>query len=284
MSATIISGKDVAKDKRTQLKKKVEEIRSQGVVPKLIIILVGNDPASLSYIKGKKKAAEETGVDFTLEHLDEGTTEATLLQLIDRYNNDNMVDGILVQLPLPAHIDETKVIEKISPEKDVDGFHPINIGRMMTQQDCFLPCTPAGILELIKTSDINISGKNAVIIGRSNIVGKPVGQMLLNEHATVTYCHSRTKNIEEFTKQADIVVVAVGIANFLPGNAIKEGAIVIDVGVNRLESGKLCGDVHFEEASEHAGHITPVPGGVGPMTITMLISNTVKAAEKRARK
>lgn len=281
MTATIISGKDLAIQKRQELANEVKLLKQKGITPKLVIILVGDDPASLSYIKGKQKASVETGVEFKLEHLKESVTENELLQLIDRYNQDPFVDGILVQLPLPKHIDEKAVIEKISPEKDVDGFHPINIGRMMTGQEAFLPCTPAGIVELIKSANIEIPGKHVVVVGRSNIVGKPVGQLLLNEDATVTYCHSKTNNLRSFTKEADILIVAVGKAHFLSADHMKEGAVVIDVGVNRTQSGKLVGDVHFEEAKEKAGFITPVPGGVGPMTITMLVHNTILAAKKR---
>jgi methylenetetrahydrofolate dehydrogenase (NADP+)/methenyltetrahydrofolate cyclohydrolase len=281
MTATIISGKDLAIQKRQELANEVKLLKQKGITPKLVIILVGDDPASLSYIKGKQKASVETGVEFKLEHLKESVTENELLQLIDRYNQDPFVDGILVQLPLPKHIDEKAVIEKISPEKDVDGFHPINIGRMMTGQEAFLPCTPAGIVALIKSANIEIPGKHVVVVGRSNIVGKPVGQLLLNEDATVTYCHSKTNNLRSFTKEADILIVAVGKAHFLSADDMKEGAVVIDVGVNRTQSGKLVGDVHFEEAKEKAGFITPVPGGVGPMTITMLVHNTILAAKKR---
>lgn len=281
MTAAIISGKELAKEKRSELKKEVEQLQKKGITPGLVIILVGNNPASLSYIKGKQKASEETGVSFKLEHLDETVSQEQLLELIDHYNHDDRFDGILVQLPLPKHIDEKAVIEKISPEKDVDGFHPINIGRMMTGQDAFLPCTPAGIVEMIKSANIDIAGKHVVVVGRSNIVGKPVGQLLLNEHATVTYCHSKTKNLRDITTQADILIVAVGRPQLIGADDIKEGAVVIDVGVNRLENGKLVGDVNFAEAKEKASVITPVPGGVGPMTITMLVYNTIKSAKKR---
>jgi methylenetetrahydrofolate dehydrogenase (NADP+) / methenyltetrahydrofolate cyclohydrolase len=210
--------------------------------------------------------------------LPETITEEELLKQIDEFNNDDKIHGILVQLPLPKHIRETAVIERISPSKDVDGFHPVSIGKMMTGQDTFLPCTPAGILEMVKSQNIDISGKHVVVIGRSNIVGKPVGQLFLMENATVTYCHSKTENLQQYTRMADILIVAVGKANLIKGEDIKPGAIVIDVGVNRLESGKLCGDVLFDSAKEVASYITPVPGGVGPMTITMLLYNTVKSA------
>lgn len=280
MTATIIDGKQLSKTKRNELAIEVEQIIAKGLLPKLVVILVGDSPASLSYIKGKRKAAEEIGVGFKLEHFPESFTEQELLDVIEHYNNNDEYHGILVQLPLPVHINETAIVEKISPLKDVDGFHPVNIGRMMTGQETFLPCTPAGIIEMIKSVGVEISGKNVVVVGRSNIVGKPVGQLLLNEHATVTYCHSRTKNLSSFTKEADILVAAVGRANFIKGEDVKPGAVVIDVGVNRLDSGKLCGDVAFDEAKEIASFITPVPGGVGPMTITMLATNTVQSAKQ----
>jgi len=281
MTATILSGKELATKKREQLKLEVERLKAEGVSPKLVIILVGNDPASISYIKGKQKASEETGVDFHLDHLPESTSEEELVKLIEHYNEKEDVDGILVQLPLPDHINEKTVIETISPEKDVDGFHPINVGRMLTGQEAFLPCTPAGIVEMIKAADIELAGKHVVVVGRSNIVGKPVGQLLLNENATVTYCHSKTGDLKKFTSEADVLIVAVGRANMITSEHIKDGAVVIDVGVNRLETGKLVGDVAFDEAINKASVITPVPGGVGPMTITMLVSNTVISANKR---
>ncbi|TDL82354.1 bifunctional methylenetetrahydrofolate dehydrogenase/methenyltetrahydrofolate cyclohydrolase FolD [Peribacillus frigoritolerans] len=284
MTASIISGKELAQEKRKQLAQEVKELKQQGVVPGLVVILVGDHPASISYIKGKQKASEEIGVAFKLEHFPESMEEKELLDVIEKYNHDESCHGILVQLPLPDHIQEKAVIEKISPLKDVDGFHPLNIGQMMIGEDTFLPCTPAGIVELIKSANIEIAGKHVVVVGRSNIVGKPVGILLLNEHATVTYCHSRTPDLKEVTKQADILVVAVGRANFITGEHIKENAVVIDVGVNRLETGKLCGDVVFEDAKQIASHITPVPGGVGPMTITMLAHNVVKSARNSAER
>lgn len=284
MTASIISGKELAQEKRRQLAEEVKGLKEQGITPGLTIILVGDNPASLSYIKGKQKASEEIGVAFKLEHFSEKMTEEELLNVIDTYNEDDSCHGILVQLPLPEHISEKAVIEKISPEKDVDGFHPLNVGQMMVGQDTFLPCTPAGIVEMIKSAGIEISGKHVVVVGRSNIVGKPAGILLLNEHATVTYCHSRTPNLKEMTRQADILIAAVGKANFITGDHLKDGAAVIDVGVNRLDTGKLCGDVVFEDAMNKASHITPVPGGVGPMTITMLAHNVVKSAKKSAVK
>ncbi|ATH92335.1 5,10-methylene-tetrahydrofolate cyclohydrolase [Bacillus glycinifermentans] len=280
MTATIIDGKETAKEKRGQLAKEVEELKKQGVTPGLAVILIGDDPASLSYVRGKKKAAEAMGIRFQLDHFDSSFTEQQLLEVIDQYNNNDDFHGILVQLPLPEHISEQAVIEKISPDKDVDGFHPLNVGKMLLGEDTFLPCTPAGIVELLKKTGVDLSGKEVVVVGRSNIVGKPVGQLLLNENATVTYCHSRTADITAHTKKADVLIVAVGKANFIKADQIKEGAVVIDVGVNRLENGKLVGDVAFDEAKEKASYITPVPGGVGPMTITMLAHNTVKSAKR----
>ncbi|ENH97430.1 methylenetetrahydrofolate dehydrogenase/methenyltetrahydrofolate cyclohydrolase [Gracilibacillus halophilus YIM-C55.5] len=280
MAAEIIYGKELAQSLRDQMKDEVSKLRDQGIVPGLTVILIGDDPASKSYVAGKQKASAYVGVDADLIELPESTTEAELLTKIDELNQTNQVHGILVQLPLPEHIDEQKVIEAISPEKDVDGFHPINIGRMMTGKDTFYPCTPYGIITMLKSKDISIEGKHAVIIGRSNIVGKPVGQLLLNENATVTYCHSRTANMEQYIAEADIVIVAVGKADFINGDHIKEGAIVIDVGVNRTEEGTLTGDVDFDSAKEKASYITPVPKGVGPMTITMLLHNTIKSAKR----
>ncbi|KZZ86250.1 bifunctional methylenetetrahydrofolate dehydrogenase/methenyltetrahydrofolate cyclohydrolase FolD [Bacillus sp. SJS] len=279
MTASIISGTEIAKQTRTNLSEEVTALKEQGVNPGLVIILVGDNPASLSYIKGKRKASEEIGIDFKLEQFPASLSEEELLKVIDRYNEDSSYHGILVQLPLPEHINEIAVIERILPEKDVDGFHPVNLGRMLTGQKCFLSCTPAGIMEMLRITGIDPAGKHAVVVGRSNIVGKPVGQLLLKENATVSYCHSKTKDLSEITRQADILVVAAGRANLITGNDIKPGAVVIDVGMNRNELGKLCGDVLFDEAKEVASYITPVPGGVGPMTITMLARNTVEAAK-----
>ncbi|MCM3738249.1 bifunctional methylenetetrahydrofolate dehydrogenase/methenyltetrahydrofolate cyclohydrolase FolD [Bacillus cytotoxicus] len=280
MVAVIIKGNEVAEKKRTQLKEKVAELKKQGIVPGLAVILVGDDPASHSYVKGKEKGCEQVGIYSELITFPDSITQGRLLAEIDRLNNDDRIHGILVQLPLPNHIEEKAIIEKISPEKDVDGFHPISIGRMMTGQDTFLPCTPHGILELVKEINIDITGKHVVVIGRSNIVGKPVGQLFLNENATVTYCHSKTANIKELTKLADILIVAVGRAKMVTADYVKEGAVVIDVGVNRLETGKLCGDVDFDDVLNVASHVTPVPKGVGPMTITMLLENTVLSAQR----
>ncbi|ANB61567.1 bifunctional methylenetetrahydrofolate dehydrogenase/methenyltetrahydrofolate cyclohydrolase FolD [Anoxybacteroides amylolyticum] len=278
MAAQIINGVELASAKRAQLAKEVEELKNLGIEPGLTVILVGDDPASHSYVKGKQKACAEVGIRSTLLTFPATITESMLLEQIDQLNRDETVHGILVQLPLPNHIDELKVIEAIAPEKDVDGFHPINVGRMMVGQKAFLPCTPYGILFMVQSLGIDIAGKHVVVVGRSNIVGKPVGQLFLREHATVTYCHSKTKDLAAITHQADILIVAVGKANLIGAEHVKEGAIVIDVGVNRLENGKLCGDVRFDEVKEVASYLTPVPKGVGPMTITMLLHNTVEAA------
>ncbi|MCG3418743.1 bifunctional methylenetetrahydrofolate dehydrogenase/methenyltetrahydrofolate cyclohydrolase FolD [Oceanobacillus jordanicus] len=279
MAAEIISGKDLAHELRLEMNQKVSELNDRGIYPKLSVILVGDNPASKSYVNGKKKACKETGILSDVIEMDSDTTETQLLQQIEILNEDPSVHGILVQLPLPKQIREQKVIDTISYEKDVDGFHPINIGRMMTGEDAFLPCTPFGIITMLKSKNIPIAGKHAVVVGRSNIVGKPVGQLLLNEHATVTYCHSRTSNLQQLTQQADILIAAVGKVNAIRAEHIKEGAVVIDVGINRLEDGSLTGDVDFEAAKEKASYITPVPRGVGPMTITMLLENTIKAAK-----
>lgn len=280
MEAIVISGKEVAKQKREQLKQQIDVLKAQGITPGLVVLLVGNDPASRSYVTAKDKASHELGMHSQLIELPETISQQELLSYIETYNNDETIHGILVQLPLPKHIDEQAVIEAISPAKDVDGFHPINVGKMVIGQDTFFPCTPYGILHLVETMNIDITGKHVVVIGRSNIVGKPVGQLFLNANATVTYCHSRTKNLAEMTRQADILIVAIGRANFVTKEHVKEGAVVIDVGVNRLETtGKLCGDVLFDEVKQVASYITPVPGGVGPMTITMLMNNTVKSAQ-----
>lgn len=281
MTAEIISGLEVAQQLRQKMKAEVTELKEQGIVPKLTVILIGDDPASHSYVRGKEKASNEVGIESEIIRLESSITEEFLLEKINELNEDKDVNGILVQLPLPEHINEQKVIETISPEKDVDGFHPINIGRMMVGQDTFLPCTPYGILTLLQSKNITIAGSNAVIVGRSNIVGKPMGQLLLNEHATVTYCHSRTRDLTAHTKNADILIVAIGKEHAIDASYVKEGATVIDVGVNRTSEGKLTGDVDFEDVKKVASYITPVPRGVGPMTITMLLANTIKAAKRR---
>ncbi|WP_096188473.1 bifunctional methylenetetrahydrofolate dehydrogenase/methenyltetrahydrofolate cyclohydrolase FolD [Evansella halocellulosilytica] len=280
MSAIIISGKELARTKREGMKQEVEGLTKEGIKPGLAVILIGEDPASQSYVRSKQKSCNEIGIHSELFELPSSTSQEELLTRIQDLNEADHIHGILVQLPLPEHISEDAVIEAIDPSKDVDGFHPINIGKMMIGQESFLPCTPFGIVEMIKSKEIEITGKHVVVVGRSNIVGKPVGHLLLNENATVTYCHSRTKNMKEMTRSADILIVAVGKAHFLDADAIKEGAVVIDVGVNRNSEGKLVGDVVFDRAREVASYITPVPGGVGPMTITMLLHNTIESAKR----
>ena len=288
MSAIIIDGKQVAADIRAEVAQKVVELKKNGKNACLAVILVGENPASVSYVTGKQKALAEVGMQDRSVHLPENTSEEDLLKLIDQLNNDDTVHGILVQLPLPKHINEEKVIMAISPEKDVDGFHPVNVGNMMIGRSGFLPCTPHGIIVLLQRMGIETSGKHAVVIGRSNIVGKPVSVLLAQKsvNCTVTLCHTGTKNLPEITKQADIVVVASGHPHTLTGDMIKEGAVVIDVGVNRIpdsskKSGfRLVGDCDFDDLKEKASFITPVPGGVGPMTIAMLMVNTLESAEK----
>lgn len=283
MSATVINGKELAKKLRADIRERVNQfIEETKVVPHLVVILVGDNPASVSYITGKQKACEETNMKSTLIKLPVETTEEELIKIINDLNADKSVHGILVQLPLPKHIDEQKIINTICVEKDVDGFSPINVGKMILNEECFLPCTPAGIIKMIKETGIEIAGKHAVVIGRSNIVGKPVSQLLLQENATVTICHSRTKDLKYHTLQADILVVAIGKPKFVTKDMIKPGAVVIDVGVNRVDN-KLCGDVDYEGALEVASYVTPVPGGVGPMTITMLMENTLEAAKRLTR-
>jgi methylenetetrahydrofolate dehydrogenase (NADP+)/methenyltetrahydrofolate cyclohydrolase len=279
MSAEVIYGKQLAEELRQEMKEEVSELKQHNIHPKLVVVIIGEDPASMSYVRGKQRASEKVGLDSDLIELPESTSEQELLDLIDRLNQDQTVHGILVQLPLPDHIMDQKVIEAITPEKDVDGFHPINVGRLLTGQETYYPCTPYGIMVMLKRANISLEGKHVVIVGRSNLVGKPVGQLLLNENATVTHCHSRTKNLTAHTKQADILIVAAGKAGLISGEDISEGTVVIDVGVNRVD-GKLTGDVDFESASEKASYITPVPKGVGPMTITMLLHNTIKAAKR----
>src|SRR5699024_6569580 len=276
----VINGKDLAQEIRDELKIEITELKKQNITPHLTVIIVGDDPASHSYVKGKKKASAEVGMSSEIIELPKETTEKTLLEKIEELNNDSSVHGILVQLPLPEQINEQHVIETINPAKDVDGFHPISVGKMMLGENTFLPCTPFGIITMLKSRNIEIAGKHAVVLGRSNIVGKPVGQLLLNESATVTYCHSKTKDLKKYTTDADILIVAIGKEHVINADDIKEGAVVIDVGVNRTDAGTLTGDVDFESAKEKASYITPVPKGVGPMTITMLLKNTVKAAKQ----
>lgn len=278
MRAKILNGNELSAKIRAGMKQQVGELKQSGINPGLAVILVGEDPASKIYVGRKKKACEELGINSFEYHLDTGIKEEELLALIRTLNSNSEINGILVQLPLPKHISEERVILEISPYKDVDAFHPANVGRIMTGNPVFLPCTPAGVMELIRESGTEVAGKECVIVGRSNIVGKPQAMLLLAAHGTVTICHSRTRNLEEVCKRADILVVAIGKPEFVKGSFIKPGAVVIDVGMNRLENGGLVGDVEYEAAAEVASAITPVPKGVGPMTITMLMQNTIKAS------
>lgn len=281
MTAKIIDGKQIAEQVISQVEARVKTLKEQGVTPGLTVILVGEDPASQTYVASKERTSERLGMTSNVIKKPVTITEEELLTLIHQLNEDTTVDGILLQLPLPDHIDENKVLQAILPEKDVDGFHPVNVGKLMLGQDGFIPCTPFGVIQLLDYSSISIEGKHAVIVGRSNIVGKPMGQLLLNRHATVTYTHSRTKNLEQFTKQADLLIVATGQPQMITKDHIKPGATVIDVGIHRNSDGRLSGDVDFASASEVAGYITPVPGGVGPMTIAMLMENTCLSAERK---
>ncbi|MCD8181176.1 MAG: bifunctional methylenetetrahydrofolate dehydrogenase/methenyltetrahydrofolate cyclohydrolase FolD [Firmicutes bacterium] len=274
----MLKGKEVSARIKSELKIEVEELKKQGINPGLAVIIVGEDPASQVYVRNKERACEECGIYSEKYALPEETTQEELLGLIDELNHKESISGILVQLPVPKQIDEKTIINAIDPNKDVDAFHPVNVGKIMVGNYDFVPCTPAGVMELIKESGIDVCGKECVVVGRSNIVGKPQAMLLLHQNGTVTICHSKTKNLAEKTRNADILVAAVGIPNFITGDMIKEGAVVIDVGINRMEDKKLCGDVEFETAEKVAGAITPVPGGVGPMTIAMLMKNTVKAA------
>lgn len=276
--AKIISGKEVSAKVKNEVKEKTLELKNKGIEVGLAVVIVGDDPASRVYVNNKKKACEEVGFTSYEYALPAETTEEELLTLVDKLNKDDKVNGILVQLPVPKHINETAVINAISPDKDVDAFHPVNVGKIMIGDYAFLPCTPAGVMELIDSTGVDIAGKSCVVIGRSNIVGKPMSMLLLHRSGTVTICHSKTKNLKEICANADILVAAVGRPNFVTGDMVKEGAVVIDVGINRLENGKLCGDVNYEEAEKKAAFITPVPGGVGPMTIAMLMKNTLTAA------
>lgn len=281
--AQIINGKEVSASVKAEVAAETSKLRDEkGLKVGLAVVIVGNNPASRVYVNNKKKACEAVGFQSFEYALDESTTEEQLLDLIDVLNRDNRVNGILVQLPLPEHINETAIINAISPTKDVDAFHPANVGKIMIGEYSFLPCTPAGVMELIASTGTEIAGKSCVVIGRSNIVGKPMAMLLLHKSGTVTICHSKTKNLKEICLGADILVVAIGKANFVTGDMIKDGAVVIDVGMNRLDNGKLCGDVEFESAEKKASYITPVPGGVGPMTIAMLMKNTLTAAKQQA--
>ena len=281
MVAKILDGKQIAKEYRQRLKNQVNDLKEHGFTPKLSVILVGNDGASQSYVKSKKKAAEKIGMISEIIHLDESTSEEVVLSELNRLNNDDTVSGILVQVPLPKQVSEQKVLETINPNKDVDGFHPINIGKLYIDEQTFVPCTPLGIMEILKHADINLEGKNAVVIGRSHIVGQPVSKLLLQANATVTILHSRTKNMNAHLKQADVIVSAVGQPGLVTKENVKKGAVIIDVGNTPDENGKLKGDVAYDEVKEIASAITPVPGGVGPLTITMVLNNTLLAEKLR---
>ncbi len=275
----IIDGKALAAQMQADLKVKVEKLSEKGVVPGLVVILLGEDPASQVYVRNKERTAQRLGINSKVVRLPDQTSESELLALIDQYNQDEQWNGMLVQLPLPAHISEEKVLLAIDPKKDVDGFHPMNMGRLWAGNPVMVPSTPAGIMAMFKHYDVDLSGKRAVVIGRSNIVGKPIAQLMMMANATVTIAHSRSKNLSELTKEADILVVAIGVAKFVTADMVKKGAVVIDVGMDRDENGKLCGDVDFDSVKEVASLITPVPGGVGPMTITMLMEQTIRSAE-----
>jgi methylenetetrahydrofolate dehydrogenase (NADP+)/methenyltetrahydrofolate cyclohydrolase len=277
--AQIIDGKKISQEIKDELKEKVASFKAQGKEAALAVIQVGKDPASSVYVNNKKKACEYIGIRSLAYELPEETTEDELLSLIEKLNRDDSVNGILVQLPVPKHMDEDKIIRTISPKKDVDGFHPENVGKLVIGENGFVPCTPAGIIQLLKRSGIEIAGKSCVVVGRSNIVGKPMALLMLRENATVTIAHSRTKNLKEVCKQADILIIAIGKPQFITAEYIKEGAVVIDVGIHRNENNKLCGDVKYDEVAEHTLAITPVPGGVGPMTIAMLMNNCVESMQ-----
>lgn len=276
--AEILDGKMVAKKIRQNLKAEVEDLKANGINPKLAVIMVGEDPSSKIYVRNKSIACNEVGIEYEEFLLSETTTMEELLDLIGKLNRDETIHGILLQSPIPKGLDINEAFRAIDPKKDVDGFNPFNVGKLCLGQDTFVSCTPFGIIKLLGEYNIEVEGKNAVVVGRSNIVGKPMMQCLLNKNATVTVCHSKTKDLKEVTKKADILVVAIGRANFITKDMVKDNAVVIDVGINRGEDGKLCGDVDFEEVSKVASYITPVPGGVGPMTIAMLMNNIVKAA------
>ena len=275
----IIDGKKISTEIKDELKEQVAKLKAEGVEVTLAVVKVGEDPASAVYVRNKEKACEYIGINSKKIEMPEETTEEELLALVDNLNTDPAINGILVQLPLPKHIDENKILLAIDPMKDVDGFHPVNVGKMVIGEESFLPCTPAGIIEMIKRSGLDIEGKECVIIGRSNIVGKPMAILMLRENATVTVTHSRTKDLPEVCKRADIIVAALGKAKFVTKDFVKDGAIIIDVGMDRDEDGKLCGDVDFDEVEPIASAITPVPGGVGPMTVTMLLVNCLRSVE-----
>ncbi|CAC9022079.1 Methenyltetrahydrofolate cyclohydrolase [Staphylococcus aureus] len=281
MVAKILDGKQIAKDYRQGLQDQVEALKEKGFTPKLSVISVGNDGASQSYVRSKKKAAEKIGMISEIVHLEETATEEEVLNELNRLNNDDSVSGILVQVPLPKQVSEQKILEAINPEKDVDGFHPINIGKLYIDEQTFVPCTPLGIMEILKHADIDLEAKNAVVIGRSHIVGQPVSKLLLQKNASVTILHSRSKDMASYLKDADVIVSAVGKPSLVTKDVVKEGAVIIDVGNTPDENGKLKGDVDYDAVKEIAGAITPVPGGVGPLTITMVLNNTLLAEKMR---
>lgn len=281
--ATIMDGKALSLKLKEQMKQRIAQLKQQGINPKLVVMLVGDNSASQVYVRNKHKSCGEVGIESEVITMPEQTTQQELLEVVERLNQDETVDGILVQLPLPKQIDEKTVLRSILPEKDVDGFHPVNVGLLSIGDECFAPATPSGIIAMFQEYGIDIAGKNCVVIGRSNIVGKPMAALLLKNNATVTICHSKTEDLASYTRRADVVIVATGRRHTLTAEMVKEGAVVVDVGMNRNEQGKLCGDVDYEEVKEKASFITPVPGGVGPMTITELLENTIQAAQRHHR-
>lgn len=281
--ATIMDGKALSLKLKEQMKQRIAQLKQQGINPKLVVVLVGDNSASQVYVRNKHKSCGEVGIESEVITMPEQTTQQELLEVVERLNQDETVYGILVQLPLPKQIDEKTVLRSILPEKDVDGFHPVNVGLLSIGDECFAPATPSGIIAMFQEYGIDIAGKNCVVIGRSNIVGKPMAALLLKNNATVTICHSKTEDLASYTRRADVVIVATGRRHTLTAEMVKEGAVVVDVGMNRNEQGKLCGDVDYEEVKEKASFITPVPGGVGPMTITELLENTIQAAQRHHR-
>lgn len=281
--AEIMNGKDLAKKVRKELKEEVKTLKEKGINPKLAVIMVGDDPGSQVYVRNKSKACEKVGIEFEEYLFDDKLSEKELLELIEKLNSDDSIHGILLQSPVPKHIDINKAFRTISPNKDVDGFNPVNVGNLTIGEDAFISCTPYGIVKLLEEYNIETVGKNAVILGRSNIVGKPMIQCMLNKNSTVTVCHSKTQNISEEIKRADILIAAIGKPKFVKADMVKDGAVVIDVGINRLDDGSICGDVDYDKICEKASYITPVPGGVGPMTIAMLLTNVVKSAKREIK-
>jgi len=277
--AVIIDGKKLAKEIREDLKIKCDELKEKGITPKLAVVMVGDNKASQVYVRNKSKACDEVGIEFQEYLLDSDIEQKTLIDLIEKLNQDKSIHGILLQSPIPAHLDINEAFRTIAPEKDVDGFNPVNVGKLSLNQDTFVSCTPYGVMKMFEAYNIDLTGKNVTILGRSNIVGKPLIQCCLNKNATVTVCHSKTKDLRQHTQNADIVIAAIGKANFVTADMIKQGAVIIDVGINRSDDGKIIGDVDFENAKDKASYITPVPGGVGPMTIAMLMNNVIKASK-----